>query len=732
MQDSWVTSSAGLWLQAILVATAITLFGMTASYFQNLHEHEFSIFQLLPWTLGLWLGSAVLLFALTWAASVALPSTRYWLIPFIGILLWAQGAFNVPDYGPLHGVPLDWPTVQYAREIALLIAVSGMFLFLRHALKKHVFTVIGALFTVQLVYGLSAIFMAEQPMPRTTISDPPPEIHRLSSTENTFLIVLDEFQSDVFVEILQRRPELAEQLPGFVFFPDTVGTHPWTFLSLPSYFLGRPYRNEEPFREFQRDSFKSDSILADFSAAGYQVDLIRRPGLPASGPMDHIDHLITGGATESTSREQLEESLNLFEFTAFRHAPQLIRRGLYYHGIWTLSRLAYTGQLPSAPHRADLIQMKNLEQNAYIEGDQPVFRFIHFYTPHLPVVFDSELQTRTKPFSRDSVTDQSEAGIKLALRFLNILRAHGVYKNSRILIVADHGNRAGIGVHGHLPDMPSGPQQTDTASQAARVMTSGLPLLLAKNHGEKGDFRISRTPAHTLDITPSLVDGLTTKQKLEGYSLFSGSPDSVRDRHFYYYEWREHNWEAQFLDPIRVYRVDGHAWDADAWSGELTQLRPDFAQVRADRPPPERPEYTPGHMLDLRLGGNGEVYLGQGWHQPESNRRWTSGEIAEVFLPGDFDKAQDYVLRMAAQPFIYPGQLEQQRLKVLVNEEEIASLELTDPRRQQLRMKIPSKHMREGELRIHLITPDRASPVQLGAGDDQRLLGVSITHLVVE
>jgi len=725
--NTWATGIFGLGLQAVLVATAITVFGMIAAYFQNLDEHQFSLFQLLPQMLMLWLGSAAVLFGLAWLAGLALPSARYWLIPFIGVVLWAQGAFNVPDYGPLDGAALDWPAFQHVREIALLIIAGGIFLLLRHPLRNHVFTVIGAVFAVQLVYALGAIMVTDEPMPRTEGAER--KIHRLSETENTFLIILDAFQSDIFGDILQRRPELAEQLPGFVFFPNTVGTHPTTYGALPSYFLGRPYRNEEPFREFLHQVFTPESILADFSTAGYQVDLIRRAGLPAQAPMTHIDHLVSGGAIESSSRDRLEESLNLFEFTAFRHAPQIIRRYIYYHGIWTLSRFAYLGQPASSPHRADLVLLRNLEQNAYVEGEAPVFRLIHFATPHLPVVFDDQLRARTRPFNRETFTDQAESGLTMALRFLETLKAKGVYENSRILIAADHG-QPGTGVHGSLPDMPAGAQHPDVNSEAARVMASGLPLLLTKDHGDTSEFRISRAPAHTLDIAPTLVDGLAARPEFEGVSLFSDSPDSTRERHFYYYDWGKHGWGAQFLDPIRVHHVTGHAWDANAWSGEVTLLRPD--EPVAEETPTERPDYTPGQMLDLRSGGNGRPYAGEGWSDPERERHWSTGEAAEIILPGQFETGRAYTLQMSVQPFLASGLHEQQRLKVEVNGEVLARFELEHPRRQQLSVTIPAGQVREDTFRIMLITPDHASPAMLGSGSDERSLGISLTHLVVK
>lgn len=727
MQDSWVTSPAGLWLQAILVVTAITLGGMIAAYFQNLHEHQFSVFQLLPWILMLWLGSALLLVVFAWLVAWKLPSARYWLIPFAGLLLWAQAAFNVPDYGPLDGAALDWPAMQYLREAALLFIVITLLWLARNLIRRHVLTLLVALLGVQSVYALSAILAADTPMP--SASQPPAEIHRLSETENTFLIVLDAFQSDVFAEILERRIGLKETLEGFVFYPDTVGAHPTTSGSLPSMFLGQPYKNKEPFGRYNHRVFSADSILFDLKSAGYQVDILQRSVLPRNAPETYVDHLVSGSTFKSGPRDQFQEALNLLEFTAFRHAPQLIRKLLYRHSTWTLSRLAFQGQLTSAIHRADLELLKNIERHSYTDGTQPVFRFIHFLTPHLPIAFDAELNPRVAAFNRETFTDQAEAAVVMLERFLEVLKAQGVYENSRILVAADHG-QGGAGIHGYLPNHPQGNQFADPSSKRAQMIATGLPLLLAKDHGDIGEFKISNLAAHMLDIAPSLIDGINSENTFSGYSLFSVStPKANRERFFYYYDWAEHSWGSEYLDPVISYRVEGHAWHADSWSEEITRYRPvDDAAQRTRK----RPKYTLGNTLDFRAGGNGNPYLGLGWNRPEHERRWTSGKTAEIILPGTFEPDRDYRMRMSVQPFVVKGALEKQRLTIEANGRPIGQYKLSSPSRQQITAVIPAEYVQEDDFRITLITPDHTSPAALGLSHDQRSLAISVTHMTIQ
>lgn len=86
---------------------------------------------------------------------------------------------------------------------------------------------------------------------RVRWAEPPSEIYQVSSQRNVVLVVLDEFQSDVFAERLERdRTRFDEQLSGFVYFVDHAGAFPTTSLGMPAMLTGRVYRNGSPVPQF--------------------------------------------------------------------------------------------------------------------------------------------------------------------------------------------------------------------------------------------------------------------------------------------------------------------------------------------------------------------------------------------------------------------------------------------------------------------------------------------------
>jgi len=73
--------------------------------------------------------------------------------------------------------------------------------------------------------------------------EPPPAIYQFSGVQNVIHIVLDEFQADVFADILQQdRASLDRHLSGFQYFREHSGSFPTTSFSMPAMLASEEYR----------------------------------------------------------------------------------------------------------------------------------------------------------------------------------------------------------------------------------------------------------------------------------------------------------------------------------------------------------------------------------------------------------------------------------------------------------------------------------------------------------
>lgn len=551
--------------QALLSATALVLLGSTSSYFQNLDEFTFSLFELLPYLLGLTLVSAASLFVATMLLSLLLPSAGYWLIPAVALVLWLQGAFNVPAYGPLDGTPINWSAfrAEPVWEGVIVFAVAALLFLARRRVRQRPLLIPTALVAVFAVTAATAAASA-QAMPEA--GTPPSEVYRFSATENVVLVVLDSFQTDALAEILQRHPAYREQLSGVTYYPNVVGLHPTTAPSIPALLLGRPYLNEQRIQRFRRLAVSEPSVLSDFARRGFQVDLIYRAAMDARhAAAGIVDHAVPADHLALSWKNLFEEALSAFEYTLFRASPQGVRKDLYWRGAWTLSSQVFRHYPKSARHRGDLQLVEQMERHAYAAGEQPVFKFIHLYTPHLPIVLDVGFNPVTRGLTREAYVDQAEAGLRMVIRLLDTLRRIGAYDSTRLLIVADHGHN-GVPLRRDL--LPS--IQADAGAPGQEnieaVISSGLPLFLAKARGAHGALTVDHAPVSSLDVAPSLADGLSIPpERFNGLSVFSDAIPADRRREFFHYRWSKLGWGAHFLEPMTVFEVQGHSWRRSSW-----------------------------------------------------------------------------------------------------------------------------------------------------------------------
>ncbi len=128
-------------------------------------------------------------------------------------------------------------------------------------------------------------------------------------------------------------------------------------------------------------------------------------------------------------------------------------------------------------------------------------------------------------------------------------------------------------------------------------------------------------------------------------------------------------------------------------------------------------------------GGNAAASQGSGWAEPNEDGTWCMGPQATLHMPlvpGDGDLFVECVL----QPLVRPPALTGQRLVLTANGAQAGEVLV------QIESVIGFRIERawlenRNELRLALRSPDAASPVELGAGRDTRMLGFQLRELRV-
>jgi hypothetical protein len=126
-------------------------------------------------------------------------------------------------------------------------------------------------------------------------------------------------------------------------------------------------------------------------------------------------------------------------------------------------------------------------------------------------------------------------------------------------------------------------------------------------------------------------------------------------------------------------------------------------------------------------GGNAREIIGAGWSVSEAKFTWTCSQQSVVKLPQP-NAGGAYVLRIRCSPYVVNELWPCQRVVVLINGQEVGSAKLNDVAVIDCDMQLEDG---VGALELILHLPDAVSPVTLGQGDDDRLLGLAVSSMTL-
>lgn len=337
----------------------------------------------------------------------------------------------------------------------------------------------------------------------------------LSKTEkNVVIIMLDRAINDFFPYIINERPDVAEALDGFTYYPDTLSFAANTCLASPGFIGGWEYTPEEINKRDSETLIKKHNealtvLPRIFSENGYQTTVTDMPWANYSWIPDNsiykdypdinainIEAKYTSKWAADHDIELDKESsvikTNLFKFALLKIAPDTLRGFLFDNG-------RYCSAASTSIHSLLKMYIDRYSALDYMpaitdfNSKKPTFFFItNNYTHDIIlaqypdyVITNNITNIGPNPFT-DNESNSSidiygsyhaNIGSFIALsRWFKTLKENGVWDNTRIIIASDHGGSLATG---NLPKLEN-----------FNTLTSELnPLLLVKDFNSKGEIK---------------------------------------------------------------------------------------------------------------------------------------------------------------------------------------------------------------------------------------------------
>ena len=292
-------------------------------------------------------------------------------------------------------------------------------------------------------------------------------VFNLSKTQkNVIVIMQDRALATIFPYILEEKPELKNQFDGFTWYQNTASYAGFTLYAVPAVYGGYEYTPEQMNRRsdealvdkhneacrmmpvlFDQNGFTS--TVTDMSWANYVwiPDLRIFDDYPSikKAPTirvytdywlkQHPD--VKGFSSQSDFLKR-----NFFWFSTFKIMPAILRETIYDEGSWWAAK---TGNEFIKDFLKNYSALDYLPELTEAESEKPTFTIIVNEATHEPAMTgypNYDLSTSDigpGPLDDDPHYNSNSSALYRLGEYMDYLKQLGVYDNTRIIIVADHG-----------------------------------------------------------------------------------------------------------------------------------------------------------------------------------------------------------------------------------------------------------------------------------------------------
>lgn len=418
-------------------------------------------------------------------------------------------------------------------NILIMVLIAMLFFILWKNKKKIILSVIMACLiavSYMSIKNLLDITKEYRHLYYATTQLQTPSLKLSKNGKNVIVIMLDRGMGYLLPYLMEEEPDIGEKFSGFTFYPDTISFGEYTNTGSPALYGGYGYTpdkiNDMPELSLEEKQNAALKVMpVNFYENGYKVTVMDPtyagyewiPDLSVFDEYPEMDLYITDANLNPYMDEIVEEETDVrnrafFCYSLFRVSPLFMRTLLYDSGMYNAADREYSSDFvqvtedghTSRGYDIDFLNgyyaLKTLPDITVVSYDtENTFTMYSnntahneallsepSYTPELIIDNTSYDQENMQRFTLDGVTlDIDEirdykiyqcnmASYMLLGNWLDSLREAGVYDNTRIIIVADHGTSF-----------------RDDGDYETAEPRSFNPVLLVKDFDSTGEFTVS-------------------------------------------------------------------------------------------------------------------------------------------------------------------------------------------------------------------------------------------------
>ena len=438
----------------------------------------------------------------------------------------------------------------------------------------------------------------DKPAPQLTETD---KIVNLSKTgKNVIVIMMDRSTGFVIDPVFENRPELYEQFDGFVKYPNTVSFGFWTIQGAVCLYGGYEYtpwemnhRRDKPMVEKHNEGISLQANI--FANNGYTCTVMDPPypnydKPPVSKAFDALPNTSFYQCIGRYSNIWYHEhdfpiipirstliKRNFIWFSLFKIAPMILRPVIHYEEFWGAPKGSGGQDISHFIDNYSILEYLprltnfNNDTNCFVIMDNELTHdWVYTQAPDFTPSLNLTDTGKGRWFDK-KIFHINSAGYLMLGKWFDYLKANGVWDNTRIIIVADHG--ANERVKEKFDDSP-----------LPRTLESYNPVLMMKDFNAKGRMHDDFTYMTHSDVPQMAFEGLienpvnpytgnkikklTTEEKNQHSVISLSGANSVNNTVNNGYRIRTTDW----------YTVHDNIFKAENWSHEVPEYKNLFGE----------------------------------------------------------------------------------------------------------------------------------------------------------
>ena len=501
-----------IWL-SVAASFFVFLYEPVTLYVGNYLDLDYDIYDLLKYmpliALGICIISILVFFILRKISDKVYTATLS--LYFVALIAsYIQGEYLVKDLPVMDGSEIDWSSFGGQRIITviiwiiLIVAVVLIWKFLKtDKLQKIIKTGSIVLFVFCLLSLVLTCTASKNAFKEKNITCMTADSAFEMSTDQNFIILLmDGVDAEVFTDVINENPEYKEVFEDFTYYPDTMAGYPYTSRAVPLIIFNKWYDNTVYYPYFLNDAVDESAFIERLESENYRKSIYFENfgrSNPDSARFENFRNV-------KRFKEPVKFCKMIVMLSGYRILPydfkkycELSTDDIYYDCLKTNEGedIDY--------YEYQIEAFYNRVKNSQVAlTDRKCFRFLYCSGAHYPYIYDADMNQ----IEEGSIGLNTEAAITVMNEYLKKLKDAGVYDNSIIFIMADHG------MNKINPRSPDDKQN---------------PMMLIKGLNEKHELCINNAPVSHGDLEEAylkLLDGVS------GDECFPYSEGDLRERRY--------------------------------------------------------------------------------------------------------------------------------------------------------------------------------------------------------